>query len=64
MEWLRDVNTPMAPLEQTFALAQGGQQQLMFAPEFPTGTLWNVAVNCTDPIQSQTATIYSQPMPF
>ena len=24
MEWLRDVNTPMAPLEQTFALAQGG----------------------------------------
>jgi len=64
MEWLRSINTPMAPLNQTFALPQGGQQQLMFAPEFPTGTLWNVAVNCTDPVESQTATIYSQPMPF
>ena len=38
--------------------------RLNLSPEFPTGTLWNVAVNCTDPIQSQTATIYSQPMPF
>ncbi len=64
MDVLHDVNTPMAPLNQTFQLNQGGQQQLNFAPELPTGTLWNVNITCTDPVQNQTGTIYNQPMPF
>jgi len=64
MDILQDFRTPMAPLNQTFQLNQGGQQQLNFAPEFPTGTLYNVTVSCTDPVQSQTATVYNQPMPF
>ena len=54
----------MAPLNQTFQLNQGGQQQLNFAPELPTATLWNVTIACTDPFQNQTGTIYNQPMPF
>ncbi len=64
MDVLHDVNTPMAPLNQTFQLNQGGQQQLNFVPELPTGTLWNVNITCTDPVQNQTGTIYNQPMPF
>jgi hypothetical protein len=64
MDVLRDIGTPMAPLNQTFQLNQGGQEQLNFAPELPTGTLWNVIISCTDPAQNQTGTIYNQPMPF
>ena len=52
------------PLDQVFALPRGGQEQMMFAPQIPTGTLWNITVNCTDPVQSQTATVYNQPMIF
>jgi hypothetical protein len=64
MDILQGIGTPMAPLNQTFQLNQGGQQQLNFAPELPTGTLWNVTITCTDPVQNQTGTIYNQPMPF
>jgi hypothetical protein len=66
MQILQAIGTgpPMAPLNQTFQLNQGGQQQLSFAPELPTGTLWNVTITCTDPVQNQTGTIYNQPMPF
>jgi hypothetical protein len=66
MQILQSIGTgpPMAPLSQTFQLNQGGQQQLSFAPELPTGTLWNVNITCTDPVQNQTGTIYNQPMPF
>lgn len=64
MDLLQGINTPMAPLNQTFQLSQGGQQQLNFAPELPTGTLWNVTINCTDPVHNQTATIYNQPIAF
>ena len=64
MDVLQGVGTPMAPLNQTFQLDQGGEQQLNFAPELPTGTLWNVTVTCTDPVKNQTGTIYNQPMPF
>ncbi len=64
MDVLQGVSTPMAPLNRIFQLNQGGQQQLNFAPELPTGTLWNVTINCTDPVQNQTGTIYNQPMPF
>ncbi|MGO9382286.1 MAG: hypothetical protein ACLP4W_09355 [Mycobacterium sp.] len=64
MDVLQNIRTPMAPLNQTFQLNQGGQQQLNFAPELPTGTLWNVNISCTDPVQNQTGTIYNQPMPF
>ncbi|ORB40231.1 hypothetical protein BST39_14140 [Mycobacterium paraseoulense] len=64
MDVLQGVGTPMAPLNQTFQLNQGGQQQLNFAPELPTGTLWNVTITCTDPVQNQTGTIYNQPIPF
>jgi hypothetical protein len=64
MDVLQGINTPMAALNQTFQLDQGGQQQLNFAPQFPTGTLWNVTVTCTDPFQNQTGTIYNQPIPF
>lgn len=64
MDVLQGIGTPMAPLNQTFELPQGGQQVLNFAPELPTGTLWNVTVSCTDPVQSQTATVYNAPMPF
>lgn len=64
MDVLQGIGTPMAPLNQTFQLNQGGQQQLNFAPELPTGTLWNVTITCTDPVQNQTGTIYNQPMPF
>ncbi|MEB3982030.1 hypothetical protein OQ968_12225 [Mycobacterium sp. 663a-19] len=63
MNVLQGIGTPMAPLNQTFQLNQGGQQQLNFAPELPTGTLFNVNITCTDP-QNQTGTIYNQPMPF
>ncbi len=64
MDVLQGFSTPMAPLNQTFQLNQGGQEQLNFAPELPTGTLWNVIIGCTDPVQNQTGTIYNQPMPF
>jgi len=64
MDVLQGIGTPMAPLNQTFQLNQGGQQQLNFAPELPTATLWNVTIACTDPFQNQTGTIYNQPMPF
>jgi hypothetical protein len=64
MDVLQDIRTPMAPLYQTFQLNQGDQQQLNFAPELPTATLWNVNITCTDPVQSQTGTIYNQPIPF
>lgn len=64
MDVLQGIGTPMAPLNQTFQLDQGGQQELNFAPELPTGTLWNVTVSCTDPVHSQTATVYNEPMPF
>ncbi len=64
MNVLQGIGTPMAPLDQTFELPQGGQQELNFAPELPTGTLWNVTISCTDPVQNQTATVYSAPMPF
>jgi hypothetical protein len=64
MDVLQGIGTPLAPLNQTFELNQGGQAQLNFAPELPTGTLWNVTITCTDPVQSQTATVYNEPMPF
>ncbi len=64
MDVLQGINTPMAPLNQTFQLNQGGEQQLNFVPELPTGTLWNVTITCTDPVQNQTGTIYKQPIPF
>ncbi len=64
MDVLRDIGTPMAPLNQTFQLNPGGEEQLNFAPELPTGTLWNVVISCTDPVQNQTGTIYNQPMAF
>jgi len=64
MDILQGIGTPMAPLNQTFQLKQGGQQQLNFAPDLPTATLWNVTITCTDPVQNQTGTIYKQPMPF
>jgi hypothetical protein len=64
MDVLQDIRTPMAPLYQTFQLDQGDQQQLNFAPELPTATLWNVNITCTDPVQNQTGTIYNQPVPF
>jgi hypothetical protein len=64
MDVLQDIQTPMAPLYQTFQLNQGGQQELNFAPELPTATLWNVNITCVDPVQNQTGTIYNQPIPF
>ncbi|MGF2953407.1 hypothetical protein ACOJVP_13860 [Mycobacterium sp. THU-M116] len=64
MDVLQGIGTPMAPLNQTFELKQGGNAELNFAPELPTGTLWNVTVSCTDPVQNQTATVYNEPMPF
>jgi hypothetical protein len=64
MDVLQGVGTPLAPLNQTFQLDQGGEQQLNFAPQLPTGTLWNVTINCTDPVKNQTATIFNQPIPF
>jgi hypothetical protein len=64
MDVLQGVGTPMAPLNQTFQLNQGGEQQLNFTPQFPTGTLWNVTITCTDPVDNRTETIYNQPMPF
>ncbi len=64
MDVLQGIGTPLAPLNQTFQLNQGGQQELNFVPELPTGTLWNVTVTCTDPVKNQTGTIYNQPMPF
>ena len=64
MDVLQGVGTPLAPLNQTFQLNQGGQQQLNFAPQLPTATLWKVTIACTDPVQNQTTTIYNQPMPF
>jgi hypothetical protein len=64
MDVLQGIGTPLAPLNQTFQLDQGGQQELNFTPQLPTGTLWNVKVTCTDPVKNQTQTIYNQPMPF
>ena len=64
MDILQGIRTPMAPLNQTFQLNQGGQQQLNFTPELPTGTIWNVTITCTDPVQNQTGTIYNQSMGF
>ena len=64
MDVLQGIGTPMAPLNQPFQLNHGGQQQLNFAPELPTGTLFNVTITCTDPVQNQAGTIYNQPMPF
>ncbi|MBV8966574.1 MAG: hypothetical protein JO191_10410 [Mycobacteriaceae bacterium] len=55
---------PLAPLNQGFQLDQGGQQQLNFTPQVPMGTIWNVNITCTDPVQNQTGTIYNEPMPF
>jgi hypothetical protein len=64
MNFLQGFNGPLAPLNQGFQLDQGGQQQLNFTPQIPMGTIWNVNITCTDPVQNQTGTIYSEPMPF
>jgi hypothetical protein len=64
MDVLKGIGTPMAPLNQTFQLNQGSQQELNFAPELPTGTLYDVTITCIDPVHNQSGTIYNQPMPF
>jgi hypothetical protein len=64
MNFLQGFSGPLAPLNQGFQLDQGGQQQLNFTPQIPMGTIWNVNITCTDPVQNQTWTIYNEAMPF
>jgi cobalamin biosynthesis protein CbiD len=53
-----------APAALFFVLNQGGQQQLNITPAIPTGTIYNVNITCTDPVQNQTGTIYNEPMTY
>jgi len=64
LNFLQSAGVQTTPLSQGFQLDQGGQQQLNFTPVIPTGTIWNVNITCTDPVQNQTGTIYNEPMPF